>query len=70
MSQKEMVDTHFLNEMTRSIVVILRGKGGQEAWEKTQHYYPNAPEINAALQNADSETWTEWAAELQRDESQ
>jgi hypothetical protein len=70
MSQKEMVDDHFLNEMTRSIVMILRSKGGQDVWAKTQDYYPNAIEINAALQNADSESWTEWAAELQRDASQ
>ena len=67
MKQKEMVDQHFLDEMTRSIAMILQSKGGEEVWAKTQRYYPNAPEINAALQDVGSETWIEWAAELQVD---
>ena len=66
MQRKEMIDQQFVQEMTRSIVMILRSKGGQEVWDKTQRYYPNAPEINAALQSVDTGTWTEWASDLQQ----
>jgi hypothetical protein len=69
MQRKNLVDDELEETMTKTIVIWLQSKGGEEFWQKTKKLFPNETEISLALEEYEVESWTEWSDSFQREDT-